>query len=394
MDKRYYSLVKNEAKKEATLTIFGDITSWECFENDVSSYTLSKQLEEMTDVNTIHVRINSYGGEVAEGLAIYNALKNHKATVKTYCYGFACSIASVIFMAGDERLMSTASLLMIHNAWTWASGNAAELRKQADDLDKITRASINAYMQKVSITEEELKALLDSETWLEYNEAIEKGFATGVYDDDEETDKASQNARRSIFKMLVTAHEKEEIMTRFECGECGYIREGDLPEFFICPECGAGKDKFVEIDEEGNPVAANDDEGKNDDEDEKVEQDEGVSYECKKCGYIHEGELPEFFICPECGASKEEFVKVGEEQKPQEEDEAVAYECEECGYVHEGELPEFFICPECGAGKDKFVEVENVNQADEDDDELTDDEKKKANAQAANFFAKIAGGIE
>lgn len=384
MDKKYYSLVKNDAKKEATLTIFGDITSWECFENDVSSYTLSKQLEEMTDVNTIHVRINSYGGEVAEGLAIYNALKNHKATVKTYCYGFACSIASVIFMAGDERLMSTASLLMIHNAWTWASGNAAELRKQADDLDKITRASINAYMQKVSITEEELKALLDAESWLEYNEAIEKGFATGVYDD-EETDKASQNARRSIFKMLVTAHEKEEEMTRFECGECGYIHEGDLPEFFICPECGAGKDKFVEIDEAGNPVSEKDDE--------KTKQAEGISYECKKCGYIHEGELPEFFICPECGASKDEFVKVDDEQKPQEEEEAIAYECEECGYVREGELPEFFICPECGASKDKFVEVEGVNQVD-DDDELTDDEKKKANAQAANFFAKIAGGIE
>ena len=138
--KRYYSLVQDGAT--ADVDIYGDITSYPWSESDVSAYGLSKQLAELEGVETINVNINSYGGEVAEGLAIYNALKRHKARVVTRCDGFACSIASVIFAAGDERVMHDASLLMIHNAWTSVWGaNAAELRKQADDLDTITQAS-------------------------------------------------------------------------------------------------------------------------------------------------------------------------------------------------------------------------------------------------------------
>lgn len=133
MNKQYYSLQKSD--NEANIVIYGNISSWSWNERNTSAYNLSKQLEDL-DVDFINIYINSYGGEVAEGLAIYNTLKRHKATVRTYCDGFACSIASVIFMAGDERIMSNASLLMIHNAWTNISGNANELRKQADDLEK------------------------------------------------------------------------------------------------------------------------------------------------------------------------------------------------------------------------------------------------------------------
>lgn len=198
-NKKYYNLETEGTK--AALYIYGDITSWPWLESDVSSYNLSKQLEQLGDVDEIDVYINSYGGEVAEGLAIYNALKRHKAKVTTYCDGFACSIASVIFMAGDVRVMSTASLLMIHNAWTYASGNANELRKQADDLDTITQASINAYMEKVNISEEELKELLDEEKWLLPQEALEKGFATMIAGVDTSS-KPSQSAMVYIMEKV------------------------------------------------------------------------------------------------------------------------------------------------------------------------------------------------
>lgn len=201
MDKKYYSLAVNEEKSEANIYIYGDITSWEWFDNDVSSYTLVRQLEDL-DVNNINVYINSYGGEVGEGLAIYNSLKRHKAKIKTYCDGFACSIASVIFMAGDERIMSNASLLMVHNAWTWASGNANDFRKQADDLDAITQASINAYMENVNITEEEVKAMLDNETWLSYQNALEYGFATSVVNENN-NNKASQSVKKSLQRIIL-----------------------------------------------------------------------------------------------------------------------------------------------------------------------------------------------
>lgn len=202
-NKKYYNLETEGTK--AALYIYGDITSWPWLESDVSSYNLSKQLEQLGDVDEIDVYINSYGGEVAEGLAIYSALKRHKAKVTTWCDGFACSIASVIFMAGDTRIMSNASLLMIHNAWTRVSGNANELRKQADDLDTITQASINAYMEKVNISEEELKELLDEEKWLLPQEALEKGFATMIAGVDTSS-KPSQSAMMYIMKKV--QHEK------------------------------------------------------------------------------------------------------------------------------------------------------------------------------------------
>lgn len=198
-NKKYYNLETEGTK--AALYIYGDITSWPWLESDVSSYNLSKQLEQLGDVDEIDVYINSYGGEVAEGLAIYNALKRHKAKVTTWCDGFACSIASVIFMAGDTRIMSNASLLMIHNAWTRVSGNANKLRKQADDLDTITQASINAYMEKVNISEEELKELLDEEKWLSPQEALGKGFATMISGIDT-SQKPSQSAMMYIMEKV------------------------------------------------------------------------------------------------------------------------------------------------------------------------------------------------
>ena len=205
MSKKYFALEK--AKQTATITIYGDITSWPWLEGDVSAANLSKQLDELDDVNEINVYINSYGGEVAEGLAIYNALRRHKAKVRTICDGFACSIASVIFMAGEERIMNEASLLMIHNAWTWASGNAAELRKQAEDLDKITQASVEAYKAHSALKEEEIKTLMDNETWILPSEAIDYGFATAV----EKTEKAhtSQNAKAKLFGIVRAYQEKQ-----------------------------------------------------------------------------------------------------------------------------------------------------------------------------------------
>ena len=197
--KLYYALETNGT--EASLNIFGDITSWPWEEyGEVSAYNLSRKLEELGDVSKIDVYINSYGGEVAEGLAIYNALRRHKAKVVTHCEGFACSIASVIFMAGDERVMSESSLLMVHNAWSYGQGNAAELRKQADDLDKITQASITAYKAHSNLTEDEIKALLDAETWILPEEALEYGFATAI--DKTESNKASQNARAALAKII------------------------------------------------------------------------------------------------------------------------------------------------------------------------------------------------
>ena len=205
--KRYYSL--SQEGDVAELDIYGDITSWPWVESDVSAHMLSKRLAELDGVSELRVNINSYGGEVAEGLAIYNALRNCGAKVVTRCDGFACSIASVIFMAGEERVMSPASLLMVHNPWVGGvRGNAAELRKQADDLDVITGASKAAYLSRITIGEDELTDLMDAETFIAPEDAVSWGFATRVTAD--RTSGLNQSAMEEVSRRVMMAQDEAE----------------------------------------------------------------------------------------------------------------------------------------------------------------------------------------
>lgn len=204
--KKYFQLTQND--DVADLYIFGDIEKW-AYEpaGEQSGVTIIKQLKELT-AKTINVHINSYGGDVSEGLAIYNVLREHPAKITTICDGFACSAASVVFMAGDERIMSPASLLMIHNAWTIAMGNASALRKTADDIEIITQASVEAYKQVATISEEEIKTLMDAETWILPADAVAYGFATGI-DDEEDDGEPKQSAFLSIMQKLTAPMAKE-----------------------------------------------------------------------------------------------------------------------------------------------------------------------------------------
>lgn len=178
MKNNFYQLT-NVNEDSAELFIYGDITSYKWYEDDVCAYDLAKELNDLEGKN-LTVRINSYGGEVAQGLAIYNLLKSYSGEVTTLCDGFACSSASVIFMAGTKRLMPKSSLLMIHNAWTYASGDANELRKVAEEIDKISQPSIEVYKSVSNLDEETIKQMMDDETWITAEEALSYGFATEI----------------------------------------------------------------------------------------------------------------------------------------------------------------------------------------------------------------------
>lgn len=273
-NKKFFSLVKE--KQTATLNIYGDITSWPWLDTDVSAANLSKQLESLGDVEQIDVYINSYGGEVAEGLAIYNALRRHKAKVRTYCDGFACSIASVIFMAGDERIMNEASLLMIHNAWTYAMGNSAELRKQADDLEKITQASVEAYKAHSSLSEDEIKNLMDNETWILPEEALSYGFATTV--DKTENEKASQSAWLQLFDIIKAHQEKTN-------------DEEEEPENDLDDEEEEDPDNDTEGEEtpEEEPETDSEDEEEQDEEEQSEEEEDTETDEEEKTAQLWGG---------------------------------------------------------------------------------------------------------
>ena len=204
-------LLVETKEHRADLHISGDITRGFRFwgmnlkeETDVDYNDVAEALADLPeDVTEIAVHINSYGGEVAEGVAIYNALRANPARVTTVCEGFACSIASVVFMAGDERIMRDSSLLMLHNASMPAHGDANTHRKAADDLDVITELSKTAYLNHATdaLTREKLTEIMDEETWVTPEQALEWGLATEV-DRPDESDEPTQNAGRIVFGTL------------------------------------------------------------------------------------------------------------------------------------------------------------------------------------------------
>lgn len=124
--------------------------------------------------------INSPGGDVFAGIAIYNALRMHGADVTVTVMGVAASAASVIAMAGTKIVMPENTFLMIHNPWTFAMGNADELRDMADVLDKIGSSLVSTYVARTGKSEDDIKAMLADETWLTAAEAVEAGFADEV----------------------------------------------------------------------------------------------------------------------------------------------------------------------------------------------------------------------
>lgn len=199
----YYAISQNDDRTAADIYIFGTITSWESEPSDMSAYRLTNRLAEIPQNVKITVHINCYGGEVAEGLAIYNTLKTRDVT--TICDGFAASAASVIFCAGKERIMNAASLLFIHNALVYgASGNAADLEKQAADLRVMTGAIKAAYREAgVTLTDKALDALMCDETWIAPADAVDMGFATGIAD--EQGDSFAQNSALASIQARLTA---------------------------------------------------------------------------------------------------------------------------------------------------------------------------------------------
>lgn len=130
----------------------------------------------------VTLRISSPGGSVDEGRLIYNALTRYKGGVDVVVDSSAYSIASYIAMAGDRIVMAKNAMMMLHNPWTMAWGDAAELRKTADVLDKYRDSVIDAYVDKSKKDRKKMIAILDAETWYTAQEAVDAGFATEVGD--------------------------------------------------------------------------------------------------------------------------------------------------------------------------------------------------------------------
>lgn len=194
--------------KVGELLLYGEISDFTWWGDEVTPRQFREDLEALGDIDELRVYINSPGGDVFAGQAILSTLKRHKARKVVYIDGLAASAASVVAMAGDVIRMPRNAMMMIHNVWTIAIGDANELREVADALDRITESVVAAYQEKTGLDADEIRRMMDIETWMTAEEAVEKGFADEV----EETRAVAASLRNG--NLIVNGQEVS--LTRFK----------------------------------------------------------------------------------------------------------------------------------------------------------------------------------
>lgn len=193
---------KVEAKE---ITIFGDIGNF--WWDSISAKDVRAVLNEDDEADII-VNLNSPGGDVFEGIAIYNSLKNHKGYVTINVVGWAASAASIIAMAGDKINMQTGAMMMIHEAWTFAMGSKREIGSTLNALETIDSSLADIYMMRFKGERSEVEAFIENETWFTAAETIAVGFADGEVEAEEDDPEEFKN---SVIARFVTKDQKSNI---------------------------------------------------------------------------------------------------------------------------------------------------------------------------------------
>lgn len=197
-----FKVTHDEESNTSNITIYGVIgDSW--FGDSFSASDIDSALNEAGD-NDVIINLNSPGGDAFDGIAIYNRLKRHKGKVTVHVDGWACSSASIIAMAGDEVIMETGSMMMIHEASTIVWGTKQDMRKEADVLEQLEQGIVDIYQTKATLERDDIVEKVDAETWMSARTAVEFGFAdkaTGVKVDNPKDD-----------EVLNTAQSREDIL--------------------------------------------------------------------------------------------------------------------------------------------------------------------------------------
>lgn len=167
--------IKAAGSDRVEVWIYSDIGEWEDW-GDVSAKQVNTELAKHKG-KSIDLRVNSYGGSVMQAMAMYTALKKHGGEITAYIDGVAASAASFVVMAADNIVMPSNAMMMIHNPWGFASGEASDMRKTADLLDKMRDQMLDIYAARTNVDRDEIASMLDAETWMTGDEAVIKGFA-------------------------------------------------------------------------------------------------------------------------------------------------------------------------------------------------------------------------
>lgn len=175
-----------KSAKRAEILIYGPIGP-EFWGDEVSAANFAEMLKEIGDVAELDVRVNSPGGDVFDGVAIYRQLVEHKAKITMHIDGIAASAASFIAMAGDRIIMAEAGVMMIHDAWSFAVGDAAEFRRVADRLDLVSQTIAEIYAARAGKTATEIRDKMRAETWFSAKEALDFGLVSEIADNKAQT---------------------------------------------------------------------------------------------------------------------------------------------------------------------------------------------------------------
>jgi ATP-dependent Clp protease, protease subunit len=170
--------VRAAGKKAVEIYVY-DVIGEDWF-GGISAKAFSEALQTAGNVDTIKLRVNSPGGDVFDGLAIYNQLIRHPARVEADIDGEAASIASIIVMAADEIRIADNAMMMIHNPWSFAVGTADDLRDKAVLLDQVAGNLVRTYMARTGQTEEAIRAWMDAETWFDAAQAREARLVDSI----------------------------------------------------------------------------------------------------------------------------------------------------------------------------------------------------------------------
>ena len=198
-NKQFFAI--QQLDRGADIYIFGDIVSYPWTEHgEASGMSIVNQIKNL-DVDEIRVHVDSYGGSVSEGWAIYNALRQHPAKVVSYGDGFVASAALYPFLAGDERIASNLSAYFLHQVIVSVDGNADDLRAAADEAEMMTEIGINAFVDRTGMTADEVRALMKVDTWLTPAQALDYGIATSITQD--AALPVAQDAKKAIMQRVL-----------------------------------------------------------------------------------------------------------------------------------------------------------------------------------------------
>lgn len=200
-----------QAENKAKLYIYDDVTeygefnwdTWEYEDSETSARYMRDRLSEIPEDQEIELHINSNGGSVKEGVAIYNLLRQAPNKKTGIVDGVAHSVAFLILQACDVRKMGIGTSALVHNMWMYVAGNAAQLRKAADDLDDLMETNRQIFLQRATITEDELRQIMDAETYLTPDKALEYGLIDEIIGQiDREDDQRQAGSMQKMVSML------------------------------------------------------------------------------------------------------------------------------------------------------------------------------------------------